>query len=211
MFYYITKTKLYIDYSDSSGKRNLPRNSRNIWSKFSLPPLLTLVRYSWVGDALVIRQKIVQHKAVLYGTAACLQACNVPRFNCAHEVIDNLLERLDTACSHQVIIFKAIDSAVDNLLHRIFEHNQLALCPCREYNVLFFNLSRSAKQVGCMVADAFKIADGVQQGVDQMAVLQREGPGRTFDQLGRQRVCVLGRFVLLPAYSFCTFFIPAVG
>ena len=87
-----------------------------------------------------------------------------------HQLIHHLLQRLDLTGQMQVALAESFRSAVQRVLHSVFQHLQLFLGILGELYVLGVHLIGRFEQVDRMVADALKIADGVEQGVDALAV-----------------------------------------
>ena len=93
-----------------------------------------------IAHTLVVGQQIVQHKTVLDGAAAGLQAGNVPRLDGTHQLVDHGLQRLNLGSKVQIALAEGIGSAAQGILYRILQHLQLLLCILGEVNLLLVHL-----------------------------------------------------------------------
>ena len=124
-----------------------------------------------VGDALIVGQQIVQHKAVLDRAGTGLQAGDVAALDLAHKTVHDLLQRLDLFGGVGVALLEGIDRAVHDVLHSGLKHAQVAKGLVTEFDRLVADLLSRLDQVDGMVGDALKIADRVQQRVDGAVVI----------------------------------------
>ena len=150
-----------------------------------------------VGDALVIRQKIVQHKAVFDRADTGLQTRDVAGLDLAHQAVHDLLQRLDFAGGVGVALLERIHRAVDDVLHGGLQHGQVIQRFFAEFDVLVADLLRRFDNVHGVVGDALKVADGVQQRVDGAVILHGQMLGAQFDKVGAQHVLIVVNGVLL--------------
>ena len=77
--------------------------------------------------------------------------------------VNDLLQRLHMARHFEVVLGEGVDGQTENLMQRVGEVGDLRLCLVGEGNLLRVDLLRRADEVDRVVAQAFKIADGVQQ------------------------------------------------
>ena len=124
-----------------------------------------------VGDALVIRQKIIQHKAVLDRADTGLQTRDVAGLDLAHQTVHDLLQRLDLARGVGVALLERIHRAVDDVLHGGLQNRQIVERFLAELDVLVADFLGCFNNVHGVVGDALKVADGVQQRVDGAVVI----------------------------------------
>ena len=124
-----------------------------------------------VGNALVIRQKIVQHKAVLNRADTGLQTRDVAGLDLAHQAVHDLLQRLDLAGGVGVALLERIHCAVDDVLHGGLQHGQVIQRFFAEFDVLVADFLGCFDNVHGVVGDALKVADRVQQRVDGAVVI----------------------------------------
>ena len=150
-----------------------------------------------VGDALIVGQQIVQHKAVLDRAGTGLQAGDVAALDLAHKAVHDLLQRLDLFGGVGVALLEGIDRAVHDVLHGGLKHAQVAEGLVTEFDRLVADLLGRLDQVDGMVGDALKIADRVQQRVDGAVVVHREMLGAQLDKVGAQHVLIVVHGVLL--------------
>ena len=106
-----------------------------------------------------------------------MQAGNVPRLDGTHQLVDHGLQRLNLGSKVQIPLAEGIGGAAQGILHRILQHLQLLLRILGEVNLLLVHLLGRFQQVDGMVADAFKITDGVQQGVHALTVPKKKESG----------------------------------
>ena len=102
----------------------------------------------------------------------------------------------------QITLAESISGAVQNILHRILQHLQLVAGILRELDVFGVHLFGRFHQVYGMVADALKIADGVQQGIYALAVGMVQLTAGKLDEIGAESVLVTVYLRLLPG-AFC--------
>ena len=164
-----------------------------------------------VADAFIIGQEIVQHKAVLNGAAAGLEPGNMVCLDGAHQLVDHRLQRLYLAGKVQVSLAECVGGAVQDILHRIFQHLQFLPGIPGESNVLLVHLLGGFQQIYGMVADPLKIADGVEKGVDALAVGMAQFPSRELYQIGAQRILVAVHLAFVLPYLLGKLLVPGVG
>ena len=90
----------------------------------------------------------------------------------------------------QITLAESISGAVQNILHRILQHLQLVAGILRELDFFGVHLFGRFHQVYGMVADALKIADGVQQGIYALAVGMVQLTAGKLDEIGAESVLV---------------------
>ena len=164
-----------------------------------------------VGNALVAGEQVIQHEAVLDGAGAGLQAGDVPRLDLPHQTVHHLLQRLDLARRVAVGMLEGVHGAVHDVLHGGLQHAQIVQSLLAELDALVPNLLGGLDEVDGMVADAFKIVDGVQQRVDAAQVLMGQPLAGQLDQIGAQNVLVMIHRVLLAEHLVGDGVVPFAG
>ena len=150
-----------------------------------------------VGDALVVGQQIVQHKAVLDAARARLQTHNVAALDLAHQTVHDFLQRLDLFCRIDVVFLESVHRAVYDILHGGFQNAEVVEGFLAELYRFIADFLSGLDEVDGVVADALKVADGVQQRVDGAVIILREVLGAQFDKVGTQHVLVVVHGIFL--------------
>ena len=127
-----------------------------------------------VGHALVVRQQVVEHEAVLDRALAALQALDVRRLGGGDQAVDDLLQRLDVARHFEVVLAEGIDGQLQNLRQCVCQVLQLRSGILGEDDVLVVDLLSRLAQVDGVVAQTLEIADGVQHVRDLPRVRDRQ-------------------------------------
>ena len=91
-----------------------------------------------VGHALVVRQQVVEHEAVLDRALAALQALDVRRLGGGDQAVDDLLQRLDVARHFEVVLAEGVDGQLQNFRQGVrngsaapSRHPRRKRCACR--------------------------------------------------------------------------------
>ena len=164
-----------------------------------------------VRDALVGGEQVIQHEAVLDGAGAGLQAGDVAGLDLAHQAVHHFFQGLDLARRVAVTLLEGIHRAVDDVLYRRFQHGQVGQGFVAEADVLVPDLLRGLDEVHGVIGDAFKVADGMQQGVDGAVVLFAQGAAGQLHQVGAQNVLVMVDGVFLAADFIGNGIVPFAG
>ena len=127
-----------------------------------------------VGHALVVRQQVVEHEAVLDRALAALQALDVRRLGGGDQAVDDLLQRLNVARHFEVVLAEGIDGQLQNLRQCVCQVLQLRSGILGEDDVLVVDLLSRLAQVDGMVAQTLEVADGVQHVRDLPRVRDRQ-------------------------------------
>ena len=115
-----------------------------------------------VGYALVVAQKIVEHKSKLDRAGAGLKSGDMAHLDLSNDIVDDLLKRLDLACKSQIVVLKRLSGNVQYLGNRGGGNGNLPVCRLGEADVLVVHLLCDTQQVYRVVAETFKLADGME-------------------------------------------------
>ena len=144
-----------------------------------------------VGNTLVICEKIVKDKPHGERAGAVLQTDDVVELEFVAQSVDRILERLDAKRHFEIVSDERADGKRHDLAHRNAEHVQLALRGVAEADVLFVDFARDLGEIHCVVADAFKITDGMQELGDLLVLrLRKLAPGE-FNEICAEMILVL--------------------
>ena len=115
-----------------------------------------------VGHALKVRQQVIEDKALVQSAYALLQPINVMTLHFVTQGIYDLLQRLHPAGILHIAGDEGIHRQVQNFSDGLLQHSQFVLCLLGENDILFVDLLSTLGDVQRMVADTFKIGNGVQ-------------------------------------------------
>ena len=80
-----------------------------------------------VGHALVVRQQVIEHEAVLDRALAALQALDVRRLGGGDQAVDDLLQRLHLPGGGHILLPEGVQRPHEDIVDRGGQHAQLPL------------------------------------------------------------------------------------
>ena len=115
-----------------------------------------------VGHALKICEQVIEHKADGQRTRPGLQALDMAELELVAQHVDMLLQRLYPVGLLQILFDEGVDGQRQDLVDRAEQHVHLMLAVCGKADLLFKLLARHLADVHGVVADALKVAEGVE-------------------------------------------------
>ena len=110
-----------------------------------------------VRNALIVGQQIIQHKTVLNGAGAGLQAGNMAGFDFAHQAVHNLLQRLDLFCEVIMVAVKSLYGHLRDVHDSLFDDIHFGFGVRRKLNLIHSDRLCRFHDIDRMVTDPFKV------------------------------------------------------